>query len=234
MDYSDTLNLWATPTHNEINFIRWKRSDCKFSTLKHTNVPDGLFLGHTFHTSPRDRIVAKRVTVSSEEERPVTVTSLNWIKKSNCMAHLVVSFLYHHVEYVMSRVLFVNCVSSPYRIIDGETKDVLTHVAIHTPVYVSFRSSDATGVDSRTRCRMSLSSSNRALVTNMFGGFIVYDLSSARVIACARDIRGLDRESPAIFSHGGCAILIGCRDGQAKLFDSESASYLQTLNHDGP
>lgn len=104
MDYSDTLNLWATATHNEINFIRWKRSDCKFSTVKRTNVPDPRFSGHTFHSSPRDRIVAKRVAVSSEEERPVTVTSLNWIKKSNSVAHLVVSFLYHHVEYVASHL----------------------------------------------------------------------------------------------------------------------------------
>lgn len=80
---------------------------------------------------------------------------------------------------------------------------------------------------------MSLSSSNRALVTNTSGGLVVYDLSSARVVACARDIQGLDQESPAIFAHGGCAMLVGCRDGQAKLFDSESASYLQTLNHDG-
>lgn len=39
------------------------------------------------------------MTVSSEEERPVTVTSLNWIKKSNGAANLVVSFLHHHVEY---------------------------------------------------------------------------------------------------------------------------------------
>ena len=80
---------------------------------------------------------------------------------------------------------------------------------------------------------MSLSPNNRALVTNMSGGFIVYDLSSARVIACAHDVQGLDQESPAVFSHGGCAVLVGCKDGQAKLFDSESASYLQTLNHEG-
>lgn len=67
----------------------------------------------------------------------------------------------------------------------------------------------------------------------MSGGFIVYDLSSARVIACARDVQGLDQKSPAVFSHDGCTILVGCKDGQAKLFDSESASHLQTLTHDG-
>jgi hypothetical protein len=33
MAYSDTLESWATATHNEINFVRWKRSDCKFSTV---------------------------------------------------------------------------------------------------------------------------------------------------------------------------------------------------------
>jgi len=81
---------------------------------------------------------------------------------------------------------------------------------------------------------MSLSSDNRALVTNMSGGLIVYDLSSACVIACARDVQGLDQESPAVFSHDGCAMLVGCKGGQAKLFDSESASHLQTLDHNGP
>ena len=30
----------------------------------------------------------------------MTVTSLNWIQKSSAVAHLVVSFLHHHVEYV--------------------------------------------------------------------------------------------------------------------------------------
>lgn len=79
---------------------------------------------------------------------------------------------------------------------------------------------------------MSLSD-NRALVTNTSGGLIVYDISSARVIACARDVQGLDQESPALFCHGGCAMLVGCRNGEARLFDSESGSHLQTLNHDG-
>lgn len=54
--------------------------------------------GHTFHVRPEDRIIAKRVVVSSEEDQPVEVTSLNWIKRSSAVAHLVVSFLHHHVE----------------------------------------------------------------------------------------------------------------------------------------
>ena len=62
--------------------------------------PDSRPQGHTFDIHPEDRIIAKRVAVSSEEERPVTVTSLNWIKKSATVAYLVVSFLHHHVEYV--------------------------------------------------------------------------------------------------------------------------------------
>lgn len=148
MAYSDTLNFWATATFNEINFVRWKRSDCKSLIVKYMSVPNLRSLGHAFHTSPRDRIVAKRVTVSSEEERSVTVTSLNWVKKSNSVAHLVVSFLYHHVEYVVFHILFVNRALSSDRIIDGETKDVLTHVAIHTPVYVPSRSSDTAVADS--------------------------------------------------------------------------------------
>ena len=63
--------------------------------------PDLRLPGHTFHIHPEDRIIAKRVMVTSEEERPVAVTSLNWIQKSAAVAHLVVSFLHHHVEYVV-------------------------------------------------------------------------------------------------------------------------------------
>ena len=61
--------------------------------------PDGL-RGNTFYARPEDRIIAKRVAVSSEGERPVVVTSLNWIKKSSTVAHLLVAFLHHYVEYV--------------------------------------------------------------------------------------------------------------------------------------
>jgi hypothetical protein len=81
---------------------------------------------------------------------------------------------------------------------------------------------------------MSLSpDESRALVTNTSGGLIVYDISSAHVIACARDIYGLDESSPAVFVHGGQAVLVGCNDGQAKLFDATSALCLQSLNHEG-
>ena len=139
MAYSDTLNIWATATDNEIGFVRWKRSDCKFQQ----QLPKVIFSltglqGHTFYARPEDRIVAKRVVVSSEEERPVTVTSLNWIKKSSTVAHLVVAFLHHHVEYVQHapHLSHNQLIIRVTRIIDGETKNVLTHVAIHTPVYV--------------------------------------------------------------------------------------------------
>jgi hypothetical protein len=71
------------------------------------------------------------------------------------------------------------------------------------------------------------------LVTNATGGMIVYDLSSAEVIACVRDVHGLDRTSPVIFAHGGRAALVGCKGGQVQLFDAGSARSLQTLNHDG-
>src|ERR1700749_3290517 len=100
MAYSDTLKSWATATHNEINFVRWKRSDCKLSIVNRTTSSESGFGGHTFYTSPGARIIAKRVAVSSEEERTVTVTSLNWIRRSSSVAHLLVSFLHHHVEYV--------------------------------------------------------------------------------------------------------------------------------------
>ena len=90
--------------------------------------------GHTFRANPGDRIIAKRVSVLSEEERPVEVTSLNWIKKSGSVAHLVVSFLHHHVERVPLPVPLDTITFTLIRIIDGMTKNVLTHVAIHTPV----------------------------------------------------------------------------------------------------
>ena len=93
--------------------------------------------GQTFHMRPEDRIVAKKVVVSSEEDQPVEVTSLNWIKRSSTVAHLVVSFLHHHVEYVVECFLTRQTSHLPVRIIDPETKSVLTHVAIHIPVYVS-------------------------------------------------------------------------------------------------
>ena len=81
---------------------------------------------------------------------------------------------------------------------------------------------------------MSLSpDESRALVTNGSGGLIVYDISSARVISCARNICGSDEISPVTFAHGGHAILVGCKRGQAKLFDAASASCLQSLNHEG-
>lgn len=81
---------------------------------------------------------------------------------------------------------------------------------------------------------MSLSpDETRALVTNPSGGLIVYHLSSARVIACARDVNDLDKGSPAMFAYDGRVILVGCKGGQAKLFDATSASCLQSLNHDG-
>lgn len=81
---------------------------------------------------------------------------------------------------------------------------------------------------------MSLSPDEKTvLVTNASSGLTIYDIYSARVIACARDIRGLDKGSPAMFVHGGHAVLVGCKGGEAKLFDTTSTSCLQTLNHEG-
>lgn len=102
MAYSDTLNCWATATYNEINFVRWKRNECNPLVTQYFALFQLSLLssGHTFHASPTDRIIAKRVSVSSEEEQTVEVTSLNWMKKSSSVAHLVVSFLHHHVEWV--------------------------------------------------------------------------------------------------------------------------------------
>ena len=112
---------------------------------------------------------------------------------------------------------------------------MLTRVAIHTSVCVVFYSPDPAFTDSGvTSCRLCLSpDQRRALVANTTGGLIVYDLSSAEVITCVRDIRGLDQASPVTFAHGGHAMLVGCGGGQVKLFDTGSAHPLQTLNHEG-
>lgn len=81
---------------------------------------------------------------------------------------------------------------------------------------------------------MSLSpDESRVLVTNASGGLIIYDIHSAHVVACVRDIYGLGEGSPAMFVHGGHAVLVGCEGGQAKLFDAASALCLQSLNHEG-
>lgn len=76
----------------------------------------------------------------SELQYPVQVTSLNWVRKSTGVAHLLVSFLHHHVEYdsldssdLTPGVVTENCRG---RIVDGATKNVISHVAIHTPVSV--------------------------------------------------------------------------------------------------
>lgn len=109
MAYSDALNCWATATHNEINFIRWRPRDCRLPAAMHLSSHlNSRFPGHIFHSDPADRIIAKKVSVSSEEEQEVEVTSLNWMNKSNNAAHLVVSFLHHHVEYaILVFLLFV-------------------------------------------------------------------------------------------------------------------------------
>jgi hypothetical protein len=53
---------------------------------------------HTFSAEESDHIVAKKTLLSSEQQNPVQVTSLNWVRRSNSVAHLLVSFLNHHVE----------------------------------------------------------------------------------------------------------------------------------------
>jgi hypothetical protein len=47
--------------------------------------------------NPEDRILAKKTSVISEEEKPVRVASLAWIRGGT---HLLVSFFNHHAEYV--------------------------------------------------------------------------------------------------------------------------------------
>lgn len=73
----------------------------------------------------------------------------------------------------------------------------------------------------------------RALVTSVSQGFAIYDIASAHVLACSRDVPGLNSASPATFIHNGHAILIGCLDGRATLFDSENGEIIQSLSHEG-
>jgi len=48
---------------------------------------------------PEDRIIAKKISVISEEEKPVSVASLAWIRGG---IHLLVSFINHHAECVQA------------------------------------------------------------------------------------------------------------------------------------
>jgi len=95
--YSEEIQTWATATNNEIRFIKWKRADCE----QHYQLRSSVYsrdLGCTFSADEGDRIVAKKTILSSELQNPVQVTSLNWVRKSTGVAHLLVSFLHHHVE----------------------------------------------------------------------------------------------------------------------------------------
>jgi hypothetical protein len=51
--------------------------------------------------NPEDRILAKKIFVISEEEKPVCVASLAWIRDGT---HLLVSFFNHHAEYVRALI----------------------------------------------------------------------------------------------------------------------------------
>ena len=61
----------------------------------------------------------------------------------------------------------------------------------------------------------------------------VYDLGSAHVLSSIRNIQFLACGSPAAYVHDGNAILVGCNDGQARLYDSRLSSCIQTLDHEG-
>jgi hypothetical protein len=73
----------------------------------------------------------------------------------------------------------------------------------------------------------------RALVTNASQGFTIYDIASAHVLACSRDVPGLNYAYPAAFIHDGHAVAIGCVGGQVALFDSETGAPIQSLTHEG-
>lgn len=73
----------------------------------------------------------------------------------------------------------------------------------------------------------------KALVTNVSQGFTIYDIASAHILACPRDVPGLNYASPATFIHDGHAVAIGCAGGQVTLFDSETGVFIQSLIHQG-
>ena len=98
MAYSETNGLWATATHNEIAFIQWKPTACECPCNEAVSIPSYTEpAGFSFCVNPEDRIVAKKTSVIYEEEKPVCVASLAWIRGGT---QLLVSFLNHHAEYV--------------------------------------------------------------------------------------------------------------------------------------
>lgn len=72
----------------------------------------------------------------------------------------------------------------------------------------------------------------KVLVTNGSQELTVYDLESAHVLFSVRNAQLL-AASPITYVHDGNAILVGCNDGRARLYDSDLSSCLQMLNHDG-
>ena len=73
----------------------------------------------------------------------------------------------------------------------------------------------------------------KVLVVNGSQELTVYDLESAHVLSSIRNVQSLDCGSPATYIHDGNAILVGCNDGQARLYDSSLSLCVQTLDHEG-
>lgn len=61
----------------------------------------------------------------------------------------------------------------------------------------------------------------------------VYELESAQVLSSVRNLQSMAYGSPVTYVHDGNAILVGCSDGQAKLYDADLSTCMQTLDHEG-
>ena len=88
--------------------------------------------------------------------------------------------------------------------------------------------------NTRSSHRSSLSPcQKKVLVANASQELTVYDLESAHVLSSIRNVQSMVCDSPAMYVHDGNAILVGCDDGQARLFDPDLSSCIQTLDHGG-
>lgn len=73
----------------------------------------------------------------------------------------------------------------------------------------------------------------KVLVANMSQELTIYDLESAHVLFSIRNVQLMASGSPVTYVHDGNAILVGCNDGRARLYDSDLSSCMQTLDHKG-
>ena len=88
--------------------------------------------------------------------------------------------------------------------------------------------------NTRRRSRSLLSPcQKKVLVANSSQELTVYDLETAHVLSSVRNVWSMTCDSPVTYVHDGNAILVGCNDGRARLYDPDLSSCIQSLDHGG-